>query len=157
MYYKTSISCPILCKSHCSWLSSSCFLQFCLIESEGLSSTQKSNINISAMYSSCQLPIWATDPWSSLKGQKISCYFRVSFTVKRITILNNLSELRLVKIPGLLAWLIFEFSVFEQKTLLSLVPSIPVVSNGLVLTAGTSLDDIILITMGTLSFYRDES
>ena len=106
------------------------------------------------MYSSCHLPIWATDPWRSLKGQKNSCYFRVSLTVKRITILNNLSDLRLVKIPGLLAWLIFEVSVFKQKMLLSLIPSIPVVSSGLVLAAGTSVDDIILITMGTLCFYR---
>lgn len=77
--------------------------------------------------------------------------------MKRITILNNLSGLQLVKIPGLLAWLIFEYFVFEQKTLLSLIPSIPVVSNGSVLTAGTSPDDIILITMGTLSLYKEES
>ena len=47
-----------------------------------------------------------------------------------------------------------EGTVFEQKMLLSLIPSIPVVSSGLVLAAGTSLDDIILVTMGTLSFYR---
>lgn len=109
------------------------------------------------MYSSCHLAIWASDPWGRLIGQKNSCYFRVSLTVKRITILNNLSGLRLVKIPGLLAGLIFELAAFEQKMLLSLIPSIPVVSNGSVLTAGTSPDDIILITMGTPSFCKDES
>lgn len=132
-------------------------MQFGLIDSESFSCSQKPNISISVMYSSCHLPIRAAYPWRSLIGQENSCYFRVPLTVKRIIILNNLSGLHLVKIPGLLAWLIFELSVFEQKMLLSLIPSIPVVSNGSVLTAGTRPDNIILITMGTLSFCKDES
>lgn len=78
-------------------------------------------------------------------------------TVERIIILNHLSDLCLVKIPGLLPSLIFELSVFEQKMLLSLIPSPPVVSNGTGLTAGASPDVIILVTMGTLSPCKDDS
>lgn len=58
---------------------------------------------------------------------------------------------------SLLAWLIFELPVFVQKILLSLILSIPVVINGAVFMAETSPDDVILITMGTLSFCKDES
>lgn len=77
--------------------------------------------------------------------------------MKRIIILNNLSGLHLVKVPGLLAWLIFELPVFEQKMLLSFILSIPMASGGSVLTAGISPDGIMLITMRTLSFCKEES
>lgn len=75
-------------------------------------------------------------------------------TVESIIILNNLSDLYLVKIPGLLAWLIFERSVFEQKTLLSFYP---IHSCGEQWDRGASPDDVIFITMGTHSFSKDES
>lgn len=52
---------------------------------------------------------------------------------------NNFKEslrLKFVKIPGLSDWLIFDLSLFEQQLLLSLIPSIPVVSSGTMLTPG---------------------
>lgn len=108
------------------------------------------------MYSSCHLPIWPTDPWRSLIGQENSCYVRVPLAVARIIILKNLLGLNLVKIPGLSAWLIFDLSLFEQQLLLSLIPSIPVVSSGTMLTPG-AMSWWVLITMGTLSICRDEN
>lgn len=72
---------------------------------------------------------------------------------------NNFKEslrLKFVKIPGLSAWLIFDLSLFEQQLLLSLIPSIPVVSSGTMLTPG-AMSWWVLITMGTLSFCRDEN
>lgn len=111
-------------------------MQFGLIENEKFSCSQKPNISISVMYSSCHLPIWPTDPWRSLIAQENSCYVRVPLAVRRIIILKILLGLYLVKIPGLLAWLIFDLSLFEQQLLLSPIPSIPVVSNGTMLTPG---------------------
>lgn len=108
------------------------------------------------MYSSCHLPIWPTDPWRSLIGQENSCYVRVPLAVARIIILKNLLGLNLVKIPGLSAWLIFDLSLFEQQLLLSLIPSIPVVNSGTMLTPG-AMSWWVLITMGTLSICRDEN
>lgn len=72
---------------------------------------------------------------------------------------NNFKEslrLKFVKIPGLSAWLIFDLSLFEQQLLLSLIPSIPVVSSGTMLTPG-AMSWWVLITMGSLSFCRDEN
>lgn len=72
---------------------------------------------------------------------------------------NNFKQslrLKFVKIPGLSAWLIFDLSLFEQQLLLSLIPSIPVVSSGTMLTPG-AMSWWVLITMGTLSFCRDEN
>lgn len=111
-------------------------MQLALIGNEKFSCSQKSNISISVMYSRCHLPIWPTDPWRSLIGQENSCYVRVPLAVERIIILKNLLGLNLVKIPDLSAWLIFDLSLFEQQLLLSLIPSIPVVSSGTMLTPG---------------------